>query len=534
MLVENVGKGFRGNKFTFDERGLEAGLPTLRSSKKLAFQRSGQVRPTNDHWFVRTYQERGAGIDRYSVGDLKPADSQTLSRYPDDFVLSPDGQLMVCGFSRGQVWVIDQESGKTRKFAPHIGAGKESYTNVQLSASKKFVVSYCDGQYVLTSLADGRSVVIAKPRDAVHEIEPFEGFDTTVKIQSVVSILGDRIGIAEDGVVRELSTNVDDYEDSFVSEAGRKGARKPVRVTRKAPIAETLEKARLADHADTLLSLRSPAAIVRSKKLGKRGWSQPGVAHAPELGASRLGGWPDLAEGVDWPEANGKPMAFLGQINLAQAHEAQPDLKLPGDGLLSFFLGCGEESYTPDDDERERFMVDILQDREPGGPPGWQVLYAPASAELRRVELSEDPYPELFNPASLKFQAGGKLFPDEQSTAYDVPDLAPAERADYVEMIEQLQSENPNMQLMGYPTLIQFTPPELYCEAGDFTFPGHPDSDEYRAFAKKASEWTMLLKLDSDPNADFIWGDGGQFFFYIRRKDLEALDFSDTRIYFEN
>jgi len=86
--------------------------------------------------------------------------------------------------------------------------------------------------------------------------------------------------------------------------------------------------------------------------------------------------------------------------------------------------------------------------RPTGAEPGYKVFYTPASAELQRLEYE------------------GGTFPDVQSIAQETLPLTAFERADYIEMISQLQSDNNYHQLMGYPTLIQFTPPELYCEAG--------------------------------------------------------------------
>jgi predicted DNA-binding protein (MmcQ/YjbR family) len=56
------------------------------------------------------------------------------------------------------------------------------------------------------------------------------------------------------------------------------------------------------------------------------------------LGQSRVGGLPDLPTGWAWPTFNGRRLAFLAQVNLA---EIEPSIKmqpLPTTGILYFFL----------------------------------------------------------------------------------------------------------------------------------------------------------------------------------------------------
>src|SRR5262245_43004556 len=55
------------------------------------------------------------------------------------------------------------------------------------------------------------------------------------------------------------------------------------------------------------------------------------------LGGSRLGGEPDLRSGLRWPAWQGSPMAFIGQVNLADIAPHDEEGHLPHSGLLSFF-----------------------------------------------------------------------------------------------------------------------------------------------------------------------------------------------------
>lgn len=71
----------------------------------------------------------------------------------------------------------------------------------------------------------------------------------------------------------------------------------------------------------------------------------------PLVGGSRLGGRPDLPAGRRWPEWDGRPMAFLGQLRWDELAVALPDVGLPAEGLLLIFVGVDEDGWCPGDPE---------------------------------------------------------------------------------------------------------------------------------------------------------------------------------------
>jgi uncharacterized protein YwqG len=156
---------------------------------------------------------------------------------------------------------------------------------------------------------------------------------------------------------------------------------------------------------------------------------------------------------------------------------------------------------------------------------------------LRRTPWKDSPIPALYEPHAVRFAREGLSLPDEQTAIYDYLPLDHGQRDDYNELIEQLtpKVERASEQLMGYPSLIQFTPPELMCELASsgrdpHSFPEHR-SKEWESLARKASEWTLLLQLTS--NRVFEWGDGGHFYFYGDREAMARGDFSRIWVNFE-
>jgi len=63
----------------------------------------------------------------------------------------------------------------------------------------------------------------------------------------------------------------------------------------------------------------------------------------------------------------------------------------------------------------------------------------------------------------------------------------------------------------------------LYC--GDASGYNNPRA---KALAAGATDWVLLLQLDSDDAAKIMWGDAGMLYFWIRRDDLAARRFDRT------
>jgi len=99
------------------------------------------------------------------------------------------------------------------------------------------------------------------------------------------------------------------------------------------------------------------------------------------VGASKLGGVPDLPADLEWPAWGGRPLDFLAQIDLA---ELEIETGLPKQGLLLFFadtLNCA--GLSPSD--REGFRVLWTEDDvEPRALPGGQRALRVRAARAER------------------------------------------------------------------------------------------------------------------------------------------------------
>lgn len=238
----------------------------------------------------------------------------------------------------------------------------------------------------------------------------------------------------------------------------------------------------------------------------------PTTAALP-VGASRLGGVPDLASRQTWPSAGGSPLAFVAQIDLASLRGFPASRDLPEAGLLSFFYDTGQEHWGFDPKDAGHFTV----------------LYSPRGP-YRRAEPPRDLAPgATFVACGLTFHESLTL-PPPDSTAFTELRFSPDEREKYFAMIDAIREHasfeaDERSWLLGHPDQVQEDMQEecalvtggLYC--GD----GPPIADpRHRLLARRAPEWRLLLQVGSEEAAGMMWGDLGNLYYWIRHEDLAA------------
>ena len=84
--------------------------------------------------------------------------------------------------------------------------------------------------------------------------------------------------------------------------------------------------------------------------------------------------------------------------------------------------------------------------------------------------------------------------------------------------------------LLGHPQEIQGAM-QLQCQlASNGLYCGDQSGyNDPRAVELKSgeSDWQLLMQIDSDDNADWMWGDCGRLYFWIKSDDLKSQDFSN-------
>lgn len=491
-----------------------------------------QVLPTTHGWIAVDFE-----TVQYLDHDLQLLATMALPDGAQSWgaVASTDGDaLLLPTMAGGDFWLLRRDGTKPRRYTAHRGARRDAYPRLAICDHGEWIASRCERDIVVTRISDGTSRIVATLEDHVDEASSYGGYVVKSFVPSSFGFVGERLLVSDAAGIREVQLGNTGAE-AFVSETGRPGAREAIHVQAGTDFDALMCAARLDGVAAALHEYYSPAVSIKSTPLGEPGWYAPHETNAPKLGSSRLGGWRDLPVGMEWPTWQGRPMAFLVQIDLADIAEVEPAARLPAHGLLLFFVGCDEESYQRGDDPRERLLVNVMIGTEPDHEPGWRVLYFPQGTHLQRRTYTASPLPELYEPHAVRLAKGGLPLPDEQTAIYPHLPLDAAQRDDYNDLISQLQPTEYGEQLMGYPSLIQSTPPELMCELAatgrdPWTFP-KLRSPEWIKLSHTASAWTLLLQLTS--RGPFEWGDAGHFYFYGDRLAMARGDFSKIWVNFE-
>jgi uncharacterized protein YwqG len=237
------------------------------------------------------------------------------------------------------------------------------------------------------------------------------------------------------------------------------------------------------------------------------------------LGASRLGGSPDVPGGFAWPQSTNvkrpEAMEFVAQIRVADLPSPFPE-SVPRDGLLSFFTrwNQGQVYYFPEGTTLSRTAGPTAV-AEPPTKGLWKSL----SAAFTHKDLRQ-----TYRAASLRFEP--TISPaDGNSSMVKQLALNEADREAYMELCETLwegsASEGAKHQMFGHASPVQ-NEMELECDFLRRNEKPRWDLPEDHAIAA-ARDWVLLLQLDSDDaqtGPGWMWGDLGTVYFWIHRDDL--------------
>jgi uncharacterized protein YwqG len=210
------------------------------------------------------------------------------------------------------------------------------------------------------------------------------------------------------------------------------------------------------------------------------------------LGASKMGGCPDVPPDFVYPKWKGQSLPFVAQFNLEEVAPFDKENHLPKSGILYFFFNDEGFGLAPED-KGASYIYHFQGD----------------TSALQRLALPDD-VPISFNAAKLSFTANLDL--PSHNFIYDL--VNDEENID--EMIENyFEHFEEGNKLFGNPHYIQGEV-ESECEYGSkgLEFEQHDP--------KEVAKWQLLLQVDSNNQCNMMWGDLGCIFFCIKQEDLEA------------
>jgi uncharacterized protein YwqG len=256
-------------------------------------------------------------------------------------------------------------------------------------------------------------------------------------------------------------------------------------------IDQLIEMHNLTSRRSAIHKLARPAILLRTRESSE--------AKIP-LGATKIGGRPDLQAGYEWPAyKDGKPLAFLAQLDLAEIAKLGTPIKgLPTTGLLSLFsawgwMGEGDADPRIPDGENEQI--------------GWTVaLHAPpATWERRKTPQGVNSFKAAaVEPTRVLSLPNHRVEP---------PLAALGWTDDEYDRFDEMQSDYCSLQ-MGH-----------WLKNSD-AFASHHQLGGYAVFQQQFPDGlletgrAMLLQIGTDGKADMCWSDGGELTFYADAKAL--------------
>jgi uncharacterized protein YwqG len=258
----------------------------------------------------------------------------------------------------------------------------------------------------------------------------------------------------------------------------------------------------VSEHLDALVALAEPSIRLVPEAPADR---QP-------LGATKLGGEPDLPPEVTWPAFQGVPHSFIAQINLGEMRGLGGAERLPTAGLLSFFYDAEQRIWGFDPADRE----------------GWLVLYTPSTeAIVPRAFPHELPSHARFGARRLRTREETTHAAWESSDVLAIVGDYPA-ALEYAQSLPSVGGRGPRHRLLGHPDSLQGDMQRECQLAANGIYGGDGRSDDDPRVPELLTDsraWRLLLQIDTDDDAGMMWGDCGCIYFWIRREDLAAAQF---------
>ncbi|WP_223702167.1 YwqG family protein [Sutcliffiella deserti] len=254
------------------------------------------------------------------------------------------------------------------------------------------------------------------------------------------------------------------------------------------PIDQLLHKHDLHQHKLSIIASFEKAIKMTKTKSNEK---------AIPLGSSKMGGFPDLPEGWEYPSYEQGPLIFMLQINLVDVKPFDQAGLLPENGILYLFYDAMEQPWGFEEDEG-----------------CFKVMYFDGDmSKLNRREYFRSSDFTSFPSFTLSFEAMVTISEDPAN----LESLNEEEWEDFWNFRQELmQPEFGNGKLEAAHYLL-----------GE---PMNIQNDVFEELFENGKDPVLLFQIDSDEeDLGVLWGDCGMLYFCIEKEDLLRKQFDRVK-----
>jgi len=256
--------------------------------------------------------------------------------------------------------------------------------------------------------------------------------------------------------------------------------------------------------ADKILPLCMPAVRLHLTPSAPIYSPDTSLGDSNPVGVSKVGGYPDLPPGFEWPYWEGAPIPFLAQFRLDAVARFDTEGILPKNGMLYFFWDVTMQLFMYGGDPVNWKVVhytgDLASLKRTSPPPG---LIEYGETNPNRIDFES----ELTAPSQCSNEMEALLTAEEDQDKYDEFWRAYKE-SKRTKPANPYNDFNPHHHLLGCS--------EVQCND-----------------PRPNNEWRLLFVIDSDRDAGLNWGDVGTISFLIREDDLRNGRFDNLIVDYE-
>lgn len=267
----------------------------------------------------------------------------------------------------------------------------------------------------------------------------------------------------------------------------------------------------LADQHDAIHRLVRPCIRLRRKRV-----EQSALGPVD----SRIGGWPHLPEGMEWPMWKGRPLTHMATIRLSEASAFDREGVLPKKGMLWFWY---------------EIVEGWVGEQSPRRPLFFRVQFSPDEDEDAELRAMPAFGPSRYCGTDYRGLAPCAIVCE---TGLSVPDRSWIERSQadshglgnswlHLRALRGSVMPSPDHHLLGFAKEVQWGGLESACEgvARELQPPIADDGSALLGPTGSVShgQWRLLLQIDTDEEGHgYNFVDDGVIFFFVEDTLLRA------------